>query len=219
MADKDLFLLKIVKVIKVVDGDTVHVVDQDGKIYKVRVVGIDAPEISQEYGKQSRDALLKILTSPFQLDSSDSAMQGDVILKIEGKDHFQRTLGKLFVIGLSLLPGNPVIIDVQKTMLQTGNAWHYSTYDQTEAYGIAMLDAQNNQRGLWGHSQFPIAPSVYRKEQREKRKKKKTSSSLSVADKNQKEINSKSSDININRKKISTKAISFVNNYILLIKK
>ena len=38
------------KVLRVVDGDTVHVVNKAGKKFKVRLTGIDAPEQNQPYG-------------------------------------------------------------------------------------------------------------------------------------------------------------------------
>ena len=37
------------KVLRVVDGDTVHVEDEAGKKFKVRLTGIDAPEKNQSY--------------------------------------------------------------------------------------------------------------------------------------------------------------------------
>ena len=39
---------------RVVDGDTIHVETIDGKKYKVRLLGIDAPELSQPYGMASK---------------------------------------------------------------------------------------------------------------------------------------------------------------------
>ena len=41
------------KVQRVVDGDTVHVEDEAGKNFKVRLIGIDAPEQNQPYGLAS----------------------------------------------------------------------------------------------------------------------------------------------------------------------
>ena len=51
------------KVQRVVDGDTVHVEDETGKKFKVRLTGIDAPEQNQPYGLAStyhlRGAIIK----------------------------------------------------------------------------------------------------------------------------------------------------------------
>ena len=39
------------KVVKVVDGDTLHIYNEKGT-YKIRLSGIDAPESGQAYGKR-----------------------------------------------------------------------------------------------------------------------------------------------------------------------
>ena len=39
-------------------GDTVHIIDSDGRKHKIRMAYIDAPEINQAYGTQSRDNLI-----------------------------------------------------------------------------------------------------------------------------------------------------------------
>ena len=41
------------KVVKVSDGDTVHVLDQTKTKHKIRLGGIDAPERKQAFGKKS----------------------------------------------------------------------------------------------------------------------------------------------------------------------
>ena len=40
------------KVVKVTDGDTVHVLDQSTVKHKIRLGGIDAPEKKQAFGKK-----------------------------------------------------------------------------------------------------------------------------------------------------------------------
>ena len=49
------------KVQRVVDGDTVHVEDEAGKKFKVRLTGIDAPEKNQSYGLASTYHLRELL--------------------------------------------------------------------------------------------------------------------------------------------------------------
>ena len=41
------------KVIKVTDGDTIHVLDQSRARHEIRLQGIDAPEKGQAYGNKS----------------------------------------------------------------------------------------------------------------------------------------------------------------------
>lgn len=47
------------RVVRVVDGDTVQVLT-DGKMMKVRLNGIDAPESGQPFGQRSKQNLLKL---------------------------------------------------------------------------------------------------------------------------------------------------------------
>ena len=47
-------------VVKVVDGDTIHLQNKSGH-YKLRLTEIDAPEINQPYGLDSKEYLIKLL--------------------------------------------------------------------------------------------------------------------------------------------------------------
>ena len=49
------------RLVKVVDGDTIRILDEDSNVIKVRLAGIDAPEITQQYGVESRIALKRML--------------------------------------------------------------------------------------------------------------------------------------------------------------
>ena len=49
------------KVINVHDGDTVTVLDQNNKKFHIRLQGIDAPELKQEYGDVSQQNLSRLV--------------------------------------------------------------------------------------------------------------------------------------------------------------
>ncbi len=49
------------KVVKVSDGDTVHVLDAHRKLHKIRLAGIDAPETGQAYGRKAKNRLLQLV--------------------------------------------------------------------------------------------------------------------------------------------------------------
>ena len=49
------------KVIHISDGDTIHVLTNDKKKYKIRLNGIDAPESSQDYGNKSKENLKRYI--------------------------------------------------------------------------------------------------------------------------------------------------------------
>lgn len=74
--NNDLFVLAEGKIIKVLDGDTFEIESRDGKVYRVRMLGIDAPEINQEYGGKSQDNLKSLIlgkTATAILRKKDSA--------------------------------------------------------------------------------------------------------------------------------------------------
>lgn len=63
-----LFLLSITaladvlgKVVSVIDGDTIKVLDDENREHKIHLSGIDAPERGQPYGTKSRDYLASLV--------------------------------------------------------------------------------------------------------------------------------------------------------------
>jgi micrococcal nuclease len=92
------------KVTKVVDGDSIKVRSADGKEYEIQLEGTDAPEIKQEHGKESSDALKKML------------FDSDVRVTWKKKDNFDRPLAQVY-------KGQ---MHVNEEMIRTGNAWHFS---------------------------------------------------------------------------------------------
>lgn len=49
------------KVVRIIDGDTIEV-NHENKLTRIRFFGIDAPELKQSFGKQSKEALSRILS-------------------------------------------------------------------------------------------------------------------------------------------------------------
>ena len=84
------------------DGDTVSA-DCGGTRIKVRMVGIDAPELKQKYGRTSRQVL------------ADHVLQKKVTLRTQGRDKYGRTIGEVFLNGES----------VNAWMVKGGHAWIY----------------------------------------------------------------------------------------------
>ena len=81
-------------IIKIIDGDTVHFLKEgDTKYKKIRLVGIDAPELKQEFGKESRQCLVELIENkPIQL------------VKF-GQDRYQRILAKIKIFELDVMSG------------------------------------------------------------------------------------------------------------------
>ena len=131
------------RVTKVIDGDSIKVKDKDGKEFEVQMEGTDAPESKQEYGKESTEALRKLV------------FDVDVRVTWKKKDNFERLLAQVYV-------GDK---HINSEMIRTGNAWHFKRYNQSKALADLELEAKKEKRGLWG-TENPTAPWDYRKENR-----------------------------------------------------
>ena len=130
------------KVVKVVDGDTLHVYSNKGT-YKIRLSGIDAPERGQAYGKRAKENLEFLVAGK------------QVIAIVESKDRYGRYVASVKVQSK----------DVCAEMLSAGYAWHYKQYDNNKYYDELQREAKKAKRGLWIDKK-PQAPWEYRKEQR-----------------------------------------------------
>jgi endonuclease YncB( thermonuclease family) len=141
------------KVLRVVDGDTVHVVNKAGKKFKVRLTGIDAPEKNQPYGLASTYKLTEMLINKWVLLKS-KPNNGNIY----SIDRYNRVLAKIIYDGK----------DINLFQVSSGYAWHFKRYQKQqspldrELYSEAELNAQKNKLGLWGEKN-PVAPWKWRK--------------------------------------------------------
>mgnify|MGYP003350083178 CR=1 FL=1 len=121
------------------DGDTLTCLDESNQQQKVRLADIDAPELSQDFGKVSREALASMVFGK------------TVEVVDEGKDRYGRWIGHLSVNG----------IDVNRQMVATGNAWHYAAYSHDDSLAAVQSQAQSQRIGLWAQPS-PQPPWEYR---------------------------------------------------------
>lgn len=133
--------------VRVIDGDTVEIKYNDGrKSDRIRLIGIDAPESSQEYGKQSTNTLQKCVDN------------GNVNIRWQEQDRYGRLLG-------IVMSGET---DCNHNQVQKGAAWHYKQYSKgqpkgsAQTYAMAENDARSTNMGLWATSQ-PQEPWLYRR--------------------------------------------------------
>ena len=128
------------KVVSVSDGDTLVVLGENNKQYKVRLSEIDAPEKSQAFGQASKNSL------------SEMAYKRYAVASCSGKDQYDRYICKVTVDGL----------EVNKTQVSRGYAWVYKQYSKR----AELLNAENAAReigvGLWAESN-PTPPWEYRR--------------------------------------------------------
>jgi endonuclease YncB( thermonuclease family) len=137
------------KVVKVVDGDTIYVLDSSRSQHKIRLAGIDAPEHNQAYGNASRKHLASLVAGK------------EVRIEYQKYDRYGRIVGKVLIDGT----------DVCLEQVKVGFAWHYKKYqdEQTpqdrQLYAAAEEQAREKQIGLW-KDKNPIAPWDWRRLQR-----------------------------------------------------
>ena len=123
----------------VVDGDTIKG-NVDSKRITIRLVEIDAPEMDQPFGVESKRFLKKLIENK------------KVTLISEGKDRYGRTLGELFVNK----------DNINETMVKSGFAWVYDRYVKSSLLYSYQDEAKSKTLGIW-QSENPIAPWVWRR--------------------------------------------------------
>ena len=141
------------QVVRIVDGDTIQVIDSNGVNFKIRLLGIDTPELKQRFGYESSLSLKKIIDGK------------SVIIISKPEKNKPYTLGRYKrIIGKIILNGK----DINLEMVQKGMAWHYKKYiksqnvEDRQSYNNAEQDARLNKIGLWSDVN-PVAPWEWRK--------------------------------------------------------
>lgn len=141
---KNVFILVEGKITEVFDGETVAVAGKDGKKYVVRMLGVDAPDISQTVGIRSQKNLSETVLGK----------NATVILRRKGFD--ERYFGTVYSGGR----------DVNLSQLKTGMAVYVqqSGYQPTagdrEIYEQAEQTARANRKGIWGRQKFKNTLSI-----------------------------------------------------------
>lgn len=142
-------------VVRVTDGDTVTVLDSSHMRYKVRLVGIDAPERHQPFGARSQQHLAALVDGK------------DVIVIWHKHDRYGRILGR--VLAPECDHGACAnTLDTGLAQLSAGLAWHYKQYQREQepgerkSYTAAEQTARTKQEGLWQDAS-PVAPWDYRR--------------------------------------------------------
>jgi micrococcal nuclease len=143
------------KVTRVYDGDTVLCV-QDGVQIKVRLVGIDAPEIShnkreagQPYSQQSMKYLAGLV------------LNKTVEIKGYGNDQYNRVLGELFI------DNKNINLEMIKTGLAEAYKGKAAKGFNTDSYIVSEAAAKKSSKGMWTLGNKYISPSDWRKMQKE----------------------------------------------------
>jgi endonuclease YncB( thermonuclease family) len=133
------------------DGDTIKAI-KDGNVQSFRLCGIDAPEISQPLGTESRDYLKSLIP-----------VQKTVQISVIGTDRYNRKIGEVFLTGT-----NPEKF-INEEMTVKGMAYSYDRYKNCPnqiAMGNGEAIAKSKKIGIWSGSYEK--PWDYRKSKRSK---------------------------------------------------
>ena len=134
---------------RVLDGDSIRLIDIQGQRLSVRLEGIDAPEKSQPYADRSRQNLQSLMTG----------CKPEV--SVHKTDRYGRSVSQVFCDER----------DVALAQLEDGFAWHFGRYakeqspESRESYRAAEQRARQARRGLW-KDDAPLEPWAFRDQQR-----------------------------------------------------
>lgn len=108
------------KVVRVANGDTITVLDAGNQQYKIRLMGIDAPEKAQPFGNKSRESLASMVAGR------------SVIVEWHKRDRYGRMVGQVFADSH----------DVGLVQIERGMAWRYKAYEREQRPEDAQAYAQ-----------------------------------------------------------------------------
>lgn len=119
------------KVTRIIDGDTFET--ETGE--KVRLIGINTPEISDIFGQEAKQHLTDLI------DGKTIDLQTDNISN--DRDRYSRLLRYVILDG----------IDINKKMISDGFAFAYLKYhfEKANDYKVAQLTASEKSKGMWGN--------------------------------------------------------------------
>ena len=133
-------------VVGIHDGDSITVLNEGTrKQYKIRLAGIDAPEVGQDYADKAKEYL------------SELAFGKTVKVTSKKTDRYGRTVGKVKLGGR----------DLNFEQLAAGFAWHYTEYESEldendrTLYKAAELHARKLRVNIWSMPNA-VAPWEFR---------------------------------------------------------
>jgi endonuclease YncB( thermonuclease family) len=127
------------KVIGVTSGDAIVVQLENKAQLKIRLEGIDCPELSQVYGDSAKLATVAM------------CFNKRVRVETVGLDHYGRTLAFVYIDDLC----------INRELLRLGLAWHYVEFNSDPQLAQLEAEARTNKVGLWQQSE-PVAPWDFR---------------------------------------------------------
>ncbi|MDU1892742.1 MAG: thermonuclease family protein [Dysgonomonas sp.] len=130
--------------VRITDGDSVVLLTEDKQQIKVRLDGIDCPELGQPFSQKAKQFV------------GDICKDKEIKVHVTGKDRYKRTLGVLYAD----------TINVNEALLSAGLAWQYK-FNKSADYAELEQEAKVKKLNIWSESN-PVAPWDYRKSKKKK---------------------------------------------------
>ena len=125
----------------VMDGDTVLLLPEGGpEALRVRLLGIDAPELCQPGGEAARDALMA------------QVLRRSVRVQVVGQDSYGRQLGRVWLDTQ----------DVAAELVRSGWAWAYQHRTGRGPYAALQREAERERVGVFAARETAMSPAVFR---------------------------------------------------------
>ena len=122
----------------IVDGDTIEV-QYGGQVLRVRLEGIDAPELGQPFGEEARQRLANLVsTKRVMVSGAHTAGYGHLVARV-AVDTFETS----------------------QTLVREGLAWQYKEYSNDPELAALEQAARADQKGLWS-ARSPMPPWEWR---------------------------------------------------------
>lgn len=133
------------RVVAVTDGDTITLLGAGRRQHKVRLDGIDAPELGQSFGRASKEHLAELVANR------------EVVAECGKIDRYRRKVCRVLI-------GNA---DAGLEQVGAGMVWYFRRYanelspDRRQQYAAMEAQAQAERRGLWADD-APVEPWGWR---------------------------------------------------------
>ena len=133
------------RIVGIHDGDSITLLDADNRQHKIRLDGIDAPELGQSFGRASKQHLARLVVNR------------EALAECSKVDRYRRNVCRVLVGGA----------DVGLAQVRAGMAWYFRRYakdltpDRRQQHAEAEDQAQAERRGLWADAE-PIPPWAWR---------------------------------------------------------
>ncbi len=147
------------EVVEIVDSDIIEMVTEEKKKYRIRLNGIDAPEMEQPFGPESLEGLRHLVG------------EKSVRVVTLGEDRSGQVIGNVYFRPENAAKSDPETL-VNLAMVTNGFAWHYVRFaPDNKELAAAEESARTAKLGLWV-VENPTAPWEWRKAEDEKKNKK-----------------------------------------------